>query len=389
MREQLWSKAFVMICATNFLFAFGFYLLMPTLPMYLTKVMKLPESNVGLVLSSYTLATLLFRPFSGFLVDSYSRKKLLLLSLSLFTLFISGYLFAAGVFIFVVLRFFHGTSWAFTTVSASTIAIDVVPSSRRAQGIGYYGLSMNIAMAIAPLVGLEIYKCYGYTILIATAIVSSFLALALTFFIKIEERPLSVHKVKKISLDRFILMPALPIVFNLMLCAVSYGIIITYGALFAEHNNIAIPGLLFLFMAIGLGLSRVISGGLVDKGYLHNITVIFLTILGISLFVFALTQNIYVFSISSLFIGIGFGSIVPAFQTLFINMAHHDQRGTANSTYLTSFDLGIGFGMLLGGVLSEYIGLTNTFILGGVFCLLSVPYYLLITKKVYENRHII
>lgn len=385
--QTLWSRDFILACLANFLMSFSFYLLMPTLPLYLTKVLNLPESNVGVVLSSYTLAMLLARPFSGFLVDNFNRKLLFMISLSMFSFFYGGYLLAGTVFTFMILRFIHGATWGITSVSGNTIAIDIIPSSRRAQGIGFYGLNMNLSMAIAPWVGLQIYNSVGYTALILSCLLAGYSALAIVSFMKVRPRP----KVESsaISLDRFILVRALPITVNLMLCSISYGMIISYGALYAEEIHIKHTGLLFLFMAVGIGMSRVISGRYVDKGYMHQIAISSIVLLACTLFMFSLVHNVYAFCIASLFIGIGFGSMVPAFQTLFVNMAHNNQRGTANSTYLTSFDLGIGFGMLLGGVISDGHNLNAAYIVGGTLCLISVPYYYFVTQPLYERKKVL
>jgi MFS family permease len=125
--------------------------LMPTIPLYITEVLGVAQSKTGIVLASYAIALLFVRPFSGYFVDLYSRKKILLVSFIGFVAIFSGYFFVTTVFFFVIIRFLHGITWGFTTVSSSTLAIDLVPSERRAEGIGYYGTFTNVAMAMAPL----------------------------------------------------------------------------------------------------------------------------------------------------------------------------------------------------------------------------------------------
>jgi MFS family permease len=149
-KDVLWSKNFIIACVANFLTACSFNLLMPTIPLYLTEVLNIEGSKIGIILSSYAFALLLIRPFSGFLVDLYPRKILYLIGITCFMAIFFGYYFAVTVSFFIILRFVHGLFWGLSSVSANTVAIDIIPTSRRAEGIGYFGVNMNIAMAIAP-----------------------------------------------------------------------------------------------------------------------------------------------------------------------------------------------------------------------------------------------
>lgn len=388
-KDALWSKGFTMVCTANFLMSFAFYLLMTTLPLYLVKELNIDNSDVGVVLSSYTLAMLFARPFSGYLVDTLSRKHLFMFSLIFFSLMFGGYIWATTIATFMILRFFHGAAWGISTVSGNTIAIDVVPSSRRAEGIGFYGLSMNLSMAIAPWVGLIIYDNLGFMPLVTCCLISGFAAFAIVWSMDIKPRERKCkEKTPKLSLDRFILIKALPIGVNLILCAVAYGTLLSYGALYGEEIGIKNPGIMFLFLAIGLGSSRIFSGKMVDKGNVHNVSAFAISLLVVAFTVFSLVHNVYAYCTASLMIGLGFGSIVPAFQTMFVNMGHHNQRGTANSTYLTSFDIGIGTGMLMGGFISDHGNLSAVYLTGAVFCFIAVIYYFLVTKPVYNKSQL-
>ena len=142
----------------NFTLFFAFYLLTPLLPLYLSETFGATKDMIGLVLSGYTITALLFRPFSGYMVDSFPRKKVLMVCFGAFSIFFAGYLAASTLLLFTIVRTLHGGPFGASTVANSTVAIDVLPSSRRTEGIGYYGLSNNLAMAIAPTIGIFIYK---------------------------------------------------------------------------------------------------------------------------------------------------------------------------------------------------------------------------------------
>ena len=134
----LWNRNFVQCCISYFLMNFSFYMLMPTMPVYLVEVLGIDTANVGIVLSSYTVGLLCVRPFSGFLVDCFSRKPLYLFAFFVFAFMFGGYLVATTMLAIMAVRFIQGGFMGLTSVAGNTIAIDVIPSSRRGEG-AYFG----------------------------------------------------------------------------------------------------------------------------------------------------------------------------------------------------------------------------------------------------------
>lgn len=131
MKDRLVTPSYCFILAANFLLYFGFYILMPVLPFYLTEVFGLGKGSIGTILACYTVAALLVRPFSGYLLDAFARKPLYLLAFTVFTSVFGLYLLAGSVLLFVALRIVHGLSFGMVTVAGNTIVIDIMPSSRR------------------------------------------------------------------------------------------------------------------------------------------------------------------------------------------------------------------------------------------------------------------
>lgn len=163
MKDKLITKNYIEILAANFLLFFGFWLLMPVLPFYLAEVFDANKTTIGAVLSCYTIAALCIRPFSGYLLDTFARKPLYLLAYFTFTAIFGGYLIAGTLTLFILFRIIHGVSFGMVTVSGNTIVIDIMPSSRRGEGLGYYGLANNIAMSIGPMTGLFPHRRGDYT----------------------------------------------------------------------------------------------------------------------------------------------------------------------------------------------------------------------------------
>lgn len=136
---------------------------------------------IGIVLSGYTLTALAVRPFSGFVVDTFPRKKVLLICYFAFALLFAGYFITGSLVLFAAIRTLHGGPFGATTVASSTMAVDVLHPERRSEGIGYYGLSNNIAMAIGPSTGLYIYHTiHNFNLLFTMSLVIAFTGLIMT-----------------------------------------------------------------------------------------------------------------------------------------------------------------------------------------------------------------
>lgn len=387
MEEKLWSRDFINVSVTTFLMACSFFLLMPTIPIYLAEELKVPHAQIGLVLSSYAFALLIIRPFSGFLVDIYSRKPLYLLGLVFFVVMFIGYYFVVTVLFFVILRFIHGLFWGISTVSANTIAIDIIPSSRRAEGIGYFGVNMNIAMAIAPFIAVLIYNNYGFHTLITAAISMGCLGVSAAIFIKVPKKA-KVANIPAISLDRFFLLKGWPIFINQLFLSFGWGTLVAFAVLYGKEIAIANSGVFFLFLASGIVLSRVTSGRFVDKGHLHRVMILAIGMIAIGFICFSIFHSIVLFCFSAFILGIGYGTLFPALQTIYVNMTTADKRGTANSTYLLGFDLGISMGMLLGAYIEDHYGFSNMYLFTAVLCVIALLIYQVNSRRVYDENRI-
>lgn len=383
-KPKLWTLSYLNVCIANFLMACSFNLLMPSIPLYITEHLGVPQTKTGIVLASYAIAILMIRPFSGYLVDLYPRKKILLISFICYVAIFFGYFYAVTIFVFVIVRFFHGVTWGLSTVSSSTLAIDLVPSERRAEGIGYFGTFMNVAMAIGPFIAIHIYQEYSFQILLYCAIFMGILGIIAVSFIKAPERPKLERE--KLSFDRFFLLPAWPIFLNQLLPSFAWGTIGPFVAQYGKQINIPNAGIFFLFWAGGIIVSRIFSGRMVDKGYIHLVNTSAMGIVAVAFLAFAVIHNIVAFCVSGLFIGIGFGMMFPALQTLYINMAENNQRGTANSTYLVGFDSGLALGMLVGGYISGIYSFEVLFLVASGLCFFSMLVYQTISKRIFERK---
>ena len=389
--------------AANFSLFFAFYVLTPLLPLYLSEHFGATKDVIGLVLSGYTITALVLRPFSGYFVDSFPRKTVLMISFGLFAIFFAGYLAASTLLLFLIVRTLHGGPFGALTVSNSTVAIDVLPSSRRTEGIGYYGLSNNLSMAIAPTVGVFVYKyTHSFELLFWIALIVAVCGWMVDATVQLPEKE-TVRNKQKLSWDRFFLVQGWLIGLNMVAFGFSFGVLSNYLAIYGKEvmGITGGTGTYFMLCSIGLILSRLQGGRALRKGRLtHNAgSGMVISLVGYTLFILMPTlASLFTFHSSlftaigyygsALLIGLGNGHMWPAFQNMTINVATNSQRGTANSTILISWDIGMGLGILLGGVISELLGYSAAFWTVVVVNASGVACFFLATKAFFLRRNL-
>lgn len=386
--ELLWNSQYWKVMVSNFMLFFAFYLLTPLLPLYLDSEFAADKDTIGIVLSGYVVATFLIRPFSGFMVDSFNRKTVLMVCFFTFFLCFAGYLGASTLLMFAIVRTMHGIPFGAATVANSTVAIDVLPSSRRAEGIGYYGLSNNLAMAIAPSAGIYLYKYTGsFEILFWISLIIAFIGFLCSSTVKIPRKILRKSR-PHMDLDHFFLTRAWLMAINICLFGLCWGVMSNYVALFGQQE-LGITdgtGIFFAILSVGLVLSRLTGHKALRQGRMtSNCTQgVMLSLAGYVLF--ALTLNEYTYYASALLIGLGNGRMYPAFLNMFVRVARHDQRGTANSSILISWDFGMGLGILLGGIVAEYVSFSAAFWAVAATQAAGALMFILFTRHFYEQR---
>ncbi|MBP5523947.1 MAG: MFS transporter [Bacteroidaceae bacterium] len=388
--EKLWNSNYVKVWFANFMIFFSFMVVTPLLPLYLSEEFGADKHTIGVVLSGYTLTALLMRPFSGYLVDSFPRRVVLLTAYFLFFSLFAGYIVAGSLTLFAIVRTIHGGPMGAVTVANSTCAIDVLHPSRRAEGIGYYGLSNNLATSMAPTIGLLIYAVVeDYDAVFAVALAVSFIGLLLNWAVRFPDKEVVPNKAP-ISLDRFFLVKGSRLGVCMVCIAFSYGVISTYIAIYSkeELGMTTGSGLWFAVLCGGLMVSRLFGARSLREGRIvENASHGFI----VSLFgymLFAMVQNPIGYYGAALIIGLGNGHVWPAVQNMFVNLGTSRQRGTANSTILTSWDVGIGLGVILGGIIAEYISYTAAFMAGFLFNAVGVALYFLTARNHYLlNKH--
>ena len=397
--DRLWNRNYCKVMAANFTLFFAFYVLTPLLPLYLSEHFGATKDVIGLVLSGYTITALLVRPFSGYVVDTFPRKTVLMIAFGLFAIFFAGYLAASTLLLFTIVRTLHGGPFGSVTTANATVAIDVLPSSRRTEGIGYYGLSNNLAMATAPTIGIWLYQfTNSFEFLFWLALIVACAGWLIDSTVKLPQRDI-VRQKSTLSLDRFFLTRGWLLGLNMVAFGFSFGVLSNYLAIYGKEvmGITGGTGTYFLLCSVGLILSRLQGSKALRAGRVtHNAaTGMVISLVGYTIFIFMPTlfaSNHTAVMIgyygSALLIGLGNGHMWPAFQNMTINVARNNQRGTANSTILISWDIGMGLGILIGGIVAELISYSAAFWTVVLINGTGVATYFLATRAFFLRRNL-
>lgn len=358
----LWSKNFLaLVFANGFLFA-GFHALLPTLPLYVTNL-GATGAQVGLVTGIFGYAAIIIRLFTDNFVHSFGKKNCLYIGLTCSILATLGYLFFTDINEIIIARILHGIGFGLSTTFAAALVVDVIPSERRGEGIGYFGLGSTVAMALTPAAGLFIIKEWGGLGLFSFSIFFTVLAVLATFLSKTEEpHTLQAHNHVKTSIKNRIFEKGtgIPAILTILFGA-CYGGVNTFIALMAQEVNITNAGLFFIVGTIFIFISRPFGGRLLDaKG---PFPVVFA---GSILYIIALAmitqaQNIVLYLLASVFYGLGAGLLLPALLTWILNLVTAERRSAASATFYNMLDIGTSTGILALGALGGIMGYVNMF----------------------------
>lgn len=386
-RQALWTKDFLLICLANLMIFTSFYFLLPTLPIFVTGVLKGDESNVGYIIGVLSLTAVLVRPLSGFMLDVVGRRKVLFTALVAFSLAMGAYYFVSSLTLLFILRFLHGLSWGFTTTGAGTVAADIVPASRRGEGMGYYGLSNTLAMAAGPSLGLVILQKTDFSTLFIAGFVIAIIGLVATQGISFQDETTKGKTQGKLTFNSFFEPKVFSLSGVMFFTAVVYGGIVSFITLYGQKIGIGNPGVYFLIYALTLLIIRPYAGKTFDKkGPLQIMAVGFLAI-SVAFVLLFMARGDLLFSASAVAMGIGFGIVQPTTMAIAINRVEPFRRGAANGTIFSAFDLGIGLGSILLGVLSNKVGLSYMYLAcAGIILIPLVMFYLKDAREYYGER---
>ena len=376
-KDTLWTKDFIFVSMNSFFIFMIFYSLTTVLPFFVIDELQQPEESVGLVVSIFLLASVIVRPFAGKWLDTIGRKKILLLALFTFLVSTCLYFFAKTYVTLLILRFFQGIGFGLATTATGAIAADIVPESRRGQGIGYYGMFMSIAMVMGPYIGLTIIQQYSFTLLFVLCAIFALLSFVFGFFgkipLKTDDKEVSNHQSLSFSFRELFETSAIPISIAAGIFAFSYSSISSYVSLFATELGLeSIAGVFFIIFGLVIVISRPFTGRWFDLYGANKVIYPALILYIIGIILLSFTEHGFFYLVTAAIIGLGYGAIVPSFQTISVQFAPNHRRGAATATYFFFFDTGFGIGAFVNGLIQAKTSFQLMFFVSGLIILLSI-----------------
>ena len=381
-KETLWGRHFLTICCSSFFIFMTFYILAVTLPSFVLDHLHGSKQGIGLVTTVFVIAAVIFRPLTGKWLDEVNRKRLILGSLILFMVCSAAYLVVRDYYVLLALRFIHGISFGIAATATSAVVLEVIPEQRKGEGVGYFSLFMSLAMVIGPFIGLWLTTNISYNAMFIAVFVFSLLAFVCGALTAVPKASPKASTLSTWHIKRFVEPKAIPISLAGFVLAFSYGAISTFISVYAKTIGLErISSYFFIVFAAMILISRPFTGRLFDLKGEHV-----LVYPGMLLFIggmvwLSAAYSAPVFLITAGIIGLGYGAILPSFQTIAIQSSPMHRRGLATSTYFVFFDLGYGLGSYLLGVVAAQTNYHVMYLIGGLVVVLSVVIYYLFHHK--------
>ncbi|WP_156854106.1 MFS transporter [Oceanobacillus sp. AG] len=385
--DKIWTKDFIFIWLANFFIFLGFQMTLPTLPLYV-KELGGSDQMVGIIVGIFTFSALLLRPFAGHALETKGRGFVYIIGLAIFVITMGIYGFLASIFLLGLVRVIQGAGWGFSTTAGGTIATDLIPPKRRGEGMGYFGLSGNIALAMGPSLGLSLVGIISFRDIFFICATLGLTALLLSLGIRYKkvEAPETQSKPARFDvLEKTALQPSILMFF----ITATFGGIATFLPLHALERNVEGITMYFLVYAIFLMFSRLFAGQIYDKkGHLYVFIPGALFIFSAMLLLAWLPSKTILLTAAALY-GFGFGTVQPALQAWAVDRAEANRKGMANATFFSFFDLGIGVAAIFFGMLASNINYASIYIASSISILCSIIIYIYFYLKGKRQRSVI
>ena len=380
--EKIWNKKFILLFITNLLMMATFYASVPIIPVYCAEV-GITGSKIGIVLTAMSVTTVLFRPFAGYIIDNFNRYRVYLLFLGLFTLSFLGFSLFKAFSILVLIRLYMGVVYSVCGSSTMTLAGDVLPQKKVSEGINRFTLTISIGMAVGPFVGIQIQNHMN-----SKASFIALFALCVIAFIFVSMCRIEYPKQerKAFSLKGAFYGPAVPFMLNMMFIMIPFGAMLAYSAMLAQEKGIssATP-YFYVCLVVGMLVSKFSTQKMIDAGKHRVLVIICLILLTATMASYYFMNTAVHFLIIAALLGLGYGILQPLFQSLVTGTTPVQNRGTANATYMLSYDIGIGIGSLCMGFVQNTIGLSTGFALTAIAYVAAGLIFLCYTDGYYRK----
>jgi MFS family permease len=324
------------------LYTFGFYGLMPTVPMYIRWLGF--EPLVGAVALSFTVSAVVMRFISPALLQSFGKKRILVIGVALSAIVTIPCAFTRSIQLVFVFRILQGFGFGLVSTCAATLAADLLPDSRRGEGMGYFAMGTTVMVAGSQSIGQLVEARFGVPAVFIAATAGEVLSLATLFFFNPPRAILFPANAKKLSVAKSFFVPALLLQCILL---IFFGFARsseqTFLRLLAADRGISTVSY-FAFQTLVSFFAKYTAGILYDrKGYIWCVLPGAVSLI-IALVIMSVARTLPVLLIAGFFSGTGMGCLLPGMQTWTITGVKPEERSVASAAYYNYYDIGQSVG---------------------------------------------
>ncbi|WP_031547457.1 MFS transporter [Salinicoccus luteus] len=374
-KERLWTKDFIFTSAANLVLMLSMYLLLVTMATYAMDTYGASVSMGGFVSSIFIIGALFGRLYGGKQIARIGNRKMLLIGTVSVLVATALYFLPLGIYLLMVLRLLHGAAIGLATTATSTIVSQLIPTSRSGEGIGYFSLSVVMATAIGPLIGVMLLTQYGFNSIFLFSFIMAILCLVLSVSLRPPEMEAEAER-KGFRVTDYFEARALPISIAMFVLAIGYSGILSYVTEYAAEIDLVEAGsFFFLIYGIFVLLSRPFTGRLMDQRGANIVVYPALVSFAAGMLMLSQAGAGWVFLAAAIFMGLGYGNFQSIAQALAIKLTPHHRMGLANSTYFIALDLGLGLGPLMLGYIVPLSGYRGMYLSLVVVILVGIVVY--------------
>ncbi|RNF39145.1 MFS transporter [Planococcus salinus] len=381
-KRPIWTRSFINISISTFFLFAVFYALLTFTPIYVLDGLDGTAAEGGFTASIFLVSAIIIRFFAGLILEKYGKKRILVFSVLMFALSTVLYIFIDSLTMLLLLRFFHGIWFGLVTTVAGAIAADIVPPERRGEGLGYYGIAMNLAVVAGPFLALTLQPYLSYSMIFTVFGVIMVIGFFCALFVRVDEQPVVKQEKRKLTFSDFLEKRSLPIASVGFFISFAYASIITFISVYAQSLGlIKTASFFFVVYAFAMLVVRPFTGRIFDSMGPNIVIIPSCIVFGVGLISLSFTESSWMLLLSGALVGLGYGTLLPSFQTLAIQAADKHRSGYATGTFFALYDSGIAIGSVSLGVFAGLLGYSNLYLVLGIFVLCIVFYYRWVMTK--------
>lgn len=378
------------ICVANLLLFISLYMLYPVLPVAMADRLGIPVSQTGHLYLLFTVGMFLIGPFHNYLVDVYKRKNVCMLAFVAMMAAVAGYAFVRNLNELLMLCLVQGAAFGLATTAGITLAIDITNTSFRSSGNLVFSWAARLGMILGIALGVFLFAIYGFESLLYISVAIGALGVLVIAGVYVPFRAPIATKV--CSFDRFILPRGLLPAANLVLIAFVPGMLLP--VLLNSPVNVLIGVVAVPFFAVA-GVGFLLTALFIRLFFRGDNKMWVQIVVGLVFLVAALVTlsqtmlpQVTEGLLAAVLLGLGLGLITPEFLTMFVKLSKHCQRGTANTTHLLAWELGIALGIATACSVEAGTSQEKIYTMGMFSAILALAFFIGVTYPYYKQMKV-